>query len=74
MRPPAYALCGLTAALAFFPNAADAASLQEAASALHAVDAKSLEFSGSGHWYQFGQAPVPGGAWPQFDVKSYSAT
>ncbi|WP_246206819.1 MBL fold metallo-hydrolase [Methylocystis heyeri] len=47
--------------------------MQSAAAALHAADAKTLEFAGSGHWYQFGQAPVPGGAWPQFDVSSYAA-
>ena len=60
-------------ALSFSLSAAQAASLQEAAAALGAADAKTLEFSGAGHWYQFGQAPVPGGAWPQFDVSSYNA-
>ena len=60
-------------ALSFALSAAQAASLQEAAAALGAADAKTLEFSGAGHWYQFGQAPVPGGAWPQFDVSSYNA-
>lgn len=74
MRIPLLALYGLTSAFALLPIGADAASLQEAATALGAADAKSLEFSGSGHWYQFGQAPIPGGAWPQFDVSSYSAS
>jgi len=74
MRISSIALCGLTAAFAFLPIGADAASLQEAAAALGAADAKSLEFSGAGHWYQFGQAPAPGGAWPQFELKSYSAS
>ncbi|MDJ0447249.1 MBL fold metallo-hydrolase [Methylocystis sp. JR02] len=74
MRIPSVALCGFTAAFVFLPIAADAASLQEAAAALGAVDAKSLEFSGAGHWYQFGQAPVPGGPWPQFEVSIYSAS
>jgi glyoxylase-like metal-dependent hydrolase (beta-lactamase superfamily II) len=60
--------------LALSYGAAQAASLQTAAAALGATEAKTLEFSGSGHWYQFGQAPVPGGAWPQFDVSSYSAS
>ncbi len=62
----------LAAALGTGP--ADAASLQEAAALLSASNAKTLQFSGSGHWWQFGQAPVPGGAWPKFDVSSYSAT
>jgi glyoxylase-like metal-dependent hydrolase (beta-lactamase superfamily II) len=51
-----------------------AASLQTAAAGLGAGAAKTLEFSGAGHWYQFGQAPVPGGAWPQFDLTAYSAS
>ncbi len=33
-----------------------------------------LEFSGAGKWYQFGQSPAPGTAWPAFEVKSYSAS
>jgi hypothetical protein len=56
-----------------FAGAAKAASLQEAATLLSASSAKTLEFSGSGHWLQFGQAPVPGGDWPKFDVSAYSA-
>ena len=64
-------LSSLALALSF--SAANAASLQEAATALRAADAKTLEFSGSGHWYQFGQAPIPGGPWPQFEVSSYNA-
>jgi glyoxylase-like metal-dependent hydrolase (beta-lactamase superfamily II) len=53
---------------------AETASLQEAAALASADSAKTLAFSGSGHWWQFGQAPVPGGAWPKFDVSSYGAT
>jgi glyoxylase-like metal-dependent hydrolase (beta-lactamase superfamily II) len=74
MRLLPLALGGLTAALTALPLAAGAASLREAAAALGASDARSLEFSGSGQWFQFGQAPVPGGPWPQFDVSSYVAT
>ncbi len=36
-------------------------------------DIKSIEFSGSGQWYQFGQAPNPDLPWPPFAVKSYTA-
>jgi len=53
--------------------AAHAASLEGAAEKLGAKNARSLEFSGSGQWFQFGQAPVPGGPWPQFDVSRYNA-
>jgi glyoxylase-like metal-dependent hydrolase (beta-lactamase superfamily II) len=47
--------------------------LQEAADLLGAANTNSLEFSGAGRWFQFGQAPAPKLAWPQFDVSSYTA-
>lgn len=49
-------------------------ALQASAKKLGVTEIKSLEFSGAGRWYQFGQAPNPSAAWPQFDVSSYSAT
>ncbi|MBY0446358.1 MAG: hypothetical protein K2Q15_14240, partial [Burkholderiales bacterium] len=51
-----------------------AADLHSAASKLDALTTKSIEFSGSGQWFQFGQAPHPQLAWPQFDVSSYRAS
>ena len=63
----------LIVASAACAGAASAASLEEAAARLGADNAKSLEFSGAGQWFQFGQAPVPGGPWPQFDVSRYVA-
>jgi glyoxylase-like metal-dependent hydrolase (beta-lactamase superfamily II) len=50
-----------------------AGSLQAANDALGTAQVNSIEFSGSGRWYQFGQAPAPGQPWPQFDVSSYTA-
>lgn len=50
------------------------ASLAGAAELLGAANIKSIQFSGAGHWFQFGQSPSPGSAWPQFDVSSYTAT
>lgn len=50
-----------------------AATLQAAASALDAAIIKSIEYSGSGRWFQFGQAPAPALPWPAFDVSSYTA-
>jgi glyoxylase-like metal-dependent hydrolase (beta-lactamase superfamily II) len=67
-------LAGLGLSACAFAGAAQAASLQEAATLLSATSIKTLEFSGSGHWLQFGQAPVPGGDWPKFDVSAYSAS
>ncbi len=52
---------------------AHAADLQSAAQQLNVANTKSIEFSGTGYWYQFGQAPHPKLAWPQFDVSSYKA-
>jgi glyoxylase-like metal-dependent hydrolase (beta-lactamase superfamily II) len=51
-----------------------AGSLQAANDTLGAAQVNSVEFSGAGRWYQFGQAPAPGTAWPQFDVSKYTAT
>ena len=52
--------------------AAQAQTLQEAADAAGVSKIKSVEFSGTGRWYQFGQAPNPESAWPPFEVKSYT--
>ena len=52
--------------------AVQAQTLQEAADAAGVSKIKSVEFSGTGRWYQFGQAPNPESAWPPFEVKSYT--
>jgi glyoxylase-like metal-dependent hydrolase (beta-lactamase superfamily II) len=51
-----------------------AGSLQAATDALGATQVNTIEFSGTGRWYQFGQAPAPNTPWPPFDVSSYTAT
>jgi len=48
-------------------------NLQAASEASGADNIKSIEFSGTGRWYQFGQAPNPDLSWPQFDVKNFTA-
>ena len=50
------------------------AALERAARTLGVSAATSLQFSGTGHWYQFGQAPAPGLAWPDFAVSRYQAS
>jgi len=47
--------------------------LQAASEASGADSIKSIEFSGAGRWYQFGQAPNPDLSWPPFDVKNFTA-
>jgi len=51
-----------------------AGTLEAAGEALGVAQMNSIEISGTGRWYQFGQAPAPTLAWPQFDVSSYTAT
>lgn len=48
-------------------------TLESAADALGVAKIKSLEFSATGHWFQFGQAPRPGLPWPRFNVDRYTA-
>jgi glyoxylase-like metal-dependent hydrolase (beta-lactamase superfamily II) len=51
-----------------------AGTLEAATEALGAATLQSIEYSGTGRWYQFGQAPGPTLPWPQFDVSSFTAT
>lgn len=47
--------------------------LHEARHALNVENTHSIEFSGTGQWYQFGQAPNPSLPWPPFNVSAYTA-
>jgi glyoxylase-like metal-dependent hydrolase (beta-lactamase superfamily II) len=44
-----------------------------AADAMGAANVNSIQFSGSGTNYAYGQAYTPGGPWPRFEVKTYVA-
>ena len=44
-----------------------------AADAMGATNLNSIQFSGTGTNYAYGQAYTPGGPWPRFDVKTYIA-
>lgn len=48
--------------------------LRAASAVLGVQDIKSLQFAGTGSWYQFGQAAHPQAAWPRFELSSYAAT
>ncbi len=65
---------GASLALSAVALAAQAASLEAAARKLNVDQVQSIEFSGTGRWFQFGQAPAPRLAWPQFDVSRYVAS
>jgi len=72
-RPTRLALT-LAIAVSFGSCAREESGTLEAASeALGAADIKSIEFSGTGKWFQFGQAPNPTLPWPAFDVSSFTA-
>ena len=64
----------LTAVATTVACGAKAGTLQASADALGAADTRTIEFSGTGKWYQFGQAPNPTLAWPAFDVSAYTAS
>lgn len=73
MRRPTIPHLGVTATLLAAAFAAHAASLQEAADKLAADKVTGITFSGTGHWFQFGQAPDVKSPWPRFEVKRYLA-
>src|SRR3954466_8833386 len=69
----------LTLALVMLALTSWAAQAQDAKAVLDGAmkamgDANSLQFSGSGAYFAFGQAYTPGAEWPRFGVKSYSRT
>jgi glyoxylase-like metal-dependent hydrolase (beta-lactamase superfamily II) len=49
-------------------------TLPAAVEALGADQITSISYSGTGRWYQFGQAPGPTLPWPQFDVSRFEAS
>src|SRR5262245_35191288 len=51
-----------------------AGSLAAARNALGADRIRSIEFTGAGRWFQFGQAPSPTLPWPAFDMSRYQAS
>jgi glyoxylase-like metal-dependent hydrolase (beta-lactamase superfamily II) len=64
---------GFALAVATAACSQPAGTLQAAADSLGASMVKSIEYSGTGKWYQFGQAPSPTLPWPQFDISSFTA-
>ena len=69
-------ILAVVAALALVSTACSkpAGTLEAAEETLGAANVKSIEYSGTGKWFQFGQAPNPTLPWPQFDVSSFKAT
>src|SRR5262247_2653538 len=65
---------GLVTASTMIGCGSKAGTLQGSANALSASDTRTIEYSGTGKWFQFGQAPNPTLAWPAFDVTTFSAS
>src|SRR5262245_23776460 len=74
MRPLMILSLACAIAVASAACGPQAGSLQAANDALGAAQVNSIEISGTGKWYQFGQAPAPGTPWPQWDVSNYTAS
>ncbi len=74
MRTKTVVALGLVVAAASAACGQQAGTLQAAATTLKAADIKTIEYSGTGKWYQFGQAPSPTLPWPPFDVSAYTAS
>jgi glyoxylase-like metal-dependent hydrolase (beta-lactamase superfamily II) len=49
-------------------------TLAAATQTLGAADMKSIQYAGTGKWFQFGQAPSPVLPWPAFDVSAFTAS
>jgi len=74
MRTPRPLMLGLLIAATLSTGThAIAQSLPGAAKTLSAENLNTLEFSGKGRWFQFGQAPAPNLPWPPFAVSKYVA-
>lgn len=74
MRNPLITAAGFTLALTTVScSSLHQNAVKQAADAAGVDSIKSIEFSGTGRWYQFGQAPSPVLPWPPFAAKSYTA-
>src|SRR5438094_10279023 len=74
MRTKTLVVLGLVAAAASAACGQQAGTLQAAANTFKVADIKTIEYSSTGKWYQFGQAPGPTLPWPPFDVSAYTAS
>jgi hypothetical protein len=72
MRTMTALVCGLALAVAV-SGCSRPSGAAAAADAMGATNLNSIQFSGSGTNYAFGQAYSPAGPWQRLEVKSYSA-
>src|SRR5712691_3043655 len=72
MRTMTALVCGLALVVAV-SGCSRKTGAAAAADAMGATNLNSIQFSGSGTNYAYGQAYTPGGPWPRFEVKTYTA-
>jgi glyoxylase-like metal-dependent hydrolase (beta-lactamase superfamily II) len=72
MRTMTALVCGLAIVVAV-SGCGRKSGVAAAADAMGATNLNSIQFSGNGTNYAFGQAYTPGGPWPRFEVKNYTA-
>jgi glyoxylase-like metal-dependent hydrolase (beta-lactamase superfamily II) len=73
MRPLSVLAFGLVIVAATAGCGPRAGTLEAAREALGATTLQSIEYSGTGRWFQFGQAPNPTLPWPAFEVSRFTA-
>ena len=71
MRTISTAVTGILLMLAM-TGCSQPAGVAAAADAMGATTLNSIEYSGNGSTFAFGQAPSPGARWPRFDAKTYA--
>ena len=72
MRSLTVLVVGCAIAMASAGCGQSAGTLQAASEALGANTVTSIEFSGTGTWFQLGQPPDPAAPWSSFPLSSYS--
>jgi glyoxylase-like metal-dependent hydrolase (beta-lactamase superfamily II) len=73
MRPLSILALSLAIAAASSACGPRPGTLEAADEALGAAAVQSIEYSGKGRWFQFGQAPNPTLPWPAFEVSRFTA-
>lgn len=71
MRTVTTLVAGIALVAAMSGCAQEPTGVAAAAEAMGAANLNSIQYSGSGSQFAFGQAPSPGERWPRFDAKTY---
>jgi len=72
MRMLRVVVAGMAVALSIAACAEQKTGIEAAADAMGATNLNSIEYSGSGSLFGFGQAYLPGEPWPRFEQRNYT--